>query len=83
MLVFKKEKLVECTQAEFAKIEGIYKTASCFNDAVNRLYVEFVYFRMPYKAESKSVSTTVLKNMAYNAVSAVVNKYKYLKIKED
>lgn len=81
MLVFKKEKLVECTQAEFEKIEGIYKAATCLNDAVNRLYVDMVYFRMQYKAESKSVSTTVLKNMAYNAVSAVANKYKYLKVK--
>lgn len=81
MLVFKKEKLVECTQAEFAKVEEIYKYASCFNDAVNRLYVEFVYFRIPYKAESKRISTTVLKNMAYNAVNAVMNKFKYLKIK--
>lgn len=81
MLVFKKEKLVECTQAEFTKIEEIYKYATCFNDAVNRLYVEFVYFRIPYKAESKRISTTVLKNMAYNAVNAVMNKFKYLKIK--
>lgn len=81
MLVFKKGKLVECTQADFAKVESISKNASCLNDAVNRLYVEFVYFRLPYKAESKRVSTTVLKDMAYNAVSAVANKYKYLKIK--
>ena len=82
MLVFKKEKLVECTQADFAKVELIYKTATCLSDAVNRLYAELVYFHIPYKAESKRISTTDLKDMAYNAVSAVVNKYKYLKIKE-
>lgn len=81
MLVFKKEKLVECTQAEFTNVEKIYKNSTCLNEAANRLYVEFVYFRIPYKAESKRISITVLKNMAYNAVNAVVNKYKYLKIK--
>lgn len=72
MLVFKKGKLVECTGEDFERIEGIYQSSSCLQAAVERLYTEFVYYRIPYKAESKRLSTTVVRDMAYNAVSAVV-----------
>lgn len=81
MLVFKKGKLVECSQEDFTMIECIFKNATCLNDAVNKLYFYLVYFLIQYKAESERVSSTVLKNMAYNAVTAVANKYKYLKVK--
>lgn len=82
MLVFKNKKMIECTQEDFTRIECIYKNATSLIDATEKLYYFLVLNKIAYKMEKRTVTTTDLKDMAYNAVSAVANKYKYLKIKE-
>lgn len=80
MLVFKKEKLVECSQEEFEQIEHLYKRSSCFAVACDILYCRMVEFKIDFKAEKRIFTTTQIKDMAHNALMAVAHKYKYLKV---
>lgn len=82
MLKFKNSKLVECTQKEFDKIKSIYDHSSCFAGAQAITYVLLVSGQLQYKTKEncKYLSTTVVKDMAFNVLMAVVNKYKYLKV---
>lgn len=82
MLKFKNSKLVECNQKEFDEIKSIYDNSSCFANAQAITYVLLVNGKLQYKTKEncKYLSTTVVRDMAFNALMAVVDKYKYLKI---
>ena len=77
---FKKLKLVECTSSEFDMVKKIIEKSSCVAAAASILRTYFIKGLIEWKCETRSVSTVRLEEMAFNALQAVKNNYKYLKI---
>lgn len=78
---FKKLKLVECTREEYDLIQGVLQRI-CFAGATDYLFKRIATGTISWQAEKRSVSSVEAREMAYNAVQAVANGYKYLKIAE-
>ena len=77
---FKKLKLIECTSSEFETVKKIIEKSSCVAAATSILRTYLVKGLIEWKCETRSVSTVQLQEMAFNAVQAVKNNYKYLKV---
>ena len=79
MLIFKRNKLVECTEEEFKFIERVLDRSSCIVSAVSQIRTYMLRGDLEWN-EPKFYSTNLVSELATNAVMAVKNKYKYLKV---
>lgn len=77
---FKKLKLVECSSIEFDTVKKIIEKSSCVGAATSIVRTYLLKGLLEWKCETRTVSTVQIQEMAYNAVQAVKNNYKYLKI---
>ena len=80
MLIFKKNKLVECTEEEFKFLERIVERSSCISSATAQIRTYMLRGDLKWN-EPKIYSTNLVSELALNAVMAVKCKYKYLKVK--
>lgn len=81
---FDKElKLIECTQKEKEVISMVSKEY-CILEAIDVIFEMFIKKKLTYTiGYRKWFNTNELKDMAYNAIQAVKNNYKYLKITKE
>ena len=82
MLIFKKSKLVECSEKEFEFIERILQSSSCIAEAASRIRTHILRGDLEWN-EPKVYSTNYVSDLALNAVMAVRYKYKYLKVSKE
>lgn len=79
MLIFKKNKLVECTEEEFSEMKKVVQGASCMASAAVLIRERMLRGILEWN-EPKSYSTNLVSELALNAAMAVKYKYKYLKV---
>ena len=77
---FKKLKLVECTSSEFEVVKEIIEKSSCVAAATSIVRTYLLRGLLEWKCETRTVTTVQLQEMAFIAVQAVKNNYKYLKV---
>ena len=77
---FKQLKLVECSSIEFDTVKKIIEKSSCVEAATSIVRTYLLRDLLKWKCETRTVTTVQLQEMAFNAVQAVKNNYKYLKI---
>lgn len=77
MLVFKNKKLISCNISEYNQIYNIYYSSDCMEAATKTLYEKLYEKKLNYESNSLYDNLYL---MAFNALQAVIKKYKYLKI---